>query len=390
VRSEGRASSGPRIAIVLQGDSTNPSTWSGVPAGISSGLAAAGAEPIPIDARFPAASKLARAIGMSWVGEATNPLFATAGSMRAATSIRAAGRIDGAVAIGSGYSLSAKLPTVTFEDMTVAQALAQPGPTYAGLSEAASRRWRRRQGRNYRSSRGCCVASHWALQSIRDDYGVDGSKIHVVGFGRNAEPRTIERDWSKPHFLFIGIDWERKRGPAVVAALSEVRRRFPQATLDLVGGHPEIEAPGVIGHGVLSLGTVDGRKRHAALLEQATCMVLPSSYEPFGIAYLDAGAAGVPSIGTTAGGAADAVGPGGVLVDPDDQDALIRAMLELADPATARGLGEKASAHSALFTWQAVAERLLRALRLPGVDQSRLASFLEPYPSSERSLRSAR
>jgi glycosyltransferase involved in cell wall biosynthesis len=301
---------------------------------------------------------------MSWVDETTNPLFAATGGLRANASIRAAGRVDGVVMIGSGYSLSVKAPTVTFEDMTVVQALAQPGSPYVSIGDRARRRWRERQRRNYMNSRGCCVASHWAARSVQDDYGIDPAKVHVVGFGRNAEGQRVERDWRAPRFVFIGVDWERKRGAAVVEAFGEVQSRHPEATLDLVGGHPPIEAPGVTGHGVLSLRDPADRRRHAELLARATCMVLPSSYEPFGIAYLDAGAAGVPSIGTTVGGAPDAVGDGGLVVDPGDQGELVRAMLELADPATAQRLGERAFSHSARFTWQAVAERLLEALGL--------------------------
>ena len=96
-----------------------------------------------------------------------------------------------------------------------------------------------------------------------------------------------------------------------------MRRRYPEATLDLVGGHPPIEAPGVTGHGPLPLGSESGQRRYAELLHKATCFVMPSSLEAFGIAYMDAGATGLPSIGTTVGGAPDAIGDGGRARRPD-------------------------------------------------------------------------
>ena len=37
------------------------------------------------------------------------------------------------------------------------------------------------------------------------------------------------------------------------------------------------------------------RGRMVALYSRATCFVMPSRYEPFGISYADAGSAGVPS-----------------------------------------------------------------------------------------------
>jgi glycosyltransferase involved in cell wall biosynthesis len=202
---------------------------------------------------------------------------------------------------------------------------------------------------------------------MSSDYGIDEEKIKVVGLGRNFEPVAGgERDWTTPRFLFIGVDWERKGGPAVLASFTRVRERHPAATLDLVGGHPAaIDAEGVRGHGRLSLGSAGERERLEALLGNATCMVLPSAFEAFGIAYVDAGAHGVPSIGTTIGGAADAVGAGGVLVDPADPIALERAMLDLCDAGTARRLGALASTNAGRLTWPKVAERVLAALAIP-------------------------
>jgi hypothetical protein len=51
-------------------------------------------------------------------------------------------------------------------------------------------------------------------------------------------------------------------------------------------------------------------------------------------------------------------------------------MLRLADPETARSLGELAHAHAALLTWRKIAERIVRATALPGLDTSGLADFL--------------
>ncbi|MGV1050258.1 MAG: glycosyltransferase family 4 protein, partial [Solirubrobacterales bacterium] len=296
--------------------------------------------------------------------------------------VRRAG-VDGIVAIGSGYILRSEAPVVTFEDETVAQARRQPSSPLAALSARQANRWLRRQRRIYDRSSGCGAGSAWIARSVRDDYGIDPAKIHVVGFGRNLDPvaaeRTAERDWSAPRFLFLGVDWELKRGPAVLAAFAEVRRAHPGASLDVVGEHPPLDAAGVRGHGRLRLGSAADRARLGELLARATCLTVPSTREAFGIAYVDAGAAGVPSIGTTVGGAPETIGDGGLVVAPGDHEGLVAAMLEMADPATAKRMGERALARSALFTWPAVAERLLRVLRPPGLDLASLAGFI-PSP----------
>ena len=125
----------------------------------------------------------------------------------------------------------------------------------------------------------------------------------------------------------------------MVDAFAEVRREHPAAELHVVGGHPPLDAPGVIGHGFLSLGDPGDAARLAELYRRATCFVMASLHEPAGIANAEAAAAGLPCIGTTNGGSATVIGPGGVLVDPADPRALTQAMLHLADPDVARRLG---------------------------------------------------
>lgn len=365
-----------RIAMVQQGDPTDPATWSGVPARLSRGIEDAGCEVVPVRATFRGAGRILQVTRMSWADQSASRFFALASGAVADRTLRRSGELDGVVMIGTGYSLRTKLPVVTYEDLTVAQALRRDEPPYNEVRKGAGRRWRARQGRIYKRSRGCAVTSAFAGKSIVDDYGISPAKVHVVGVGRNIDAGRVERDWSVPRFLFVGADWRRKRGAAVVASFAEVRRRYPEATLDLVGGHPAVEAPGVTGHGPLPLGSEPGQRRYAELLHRATCFVMPSSLEAFGIAYMDAGATGLPSIGTTVGGAPDAVGDGGLLVDPTDDDALTAAMLELADPETARRLGERAHRHAAPYTWRGVGERLLRVLRPPGLDLASLPEFL--------------
>ena len=366
----------PRIAIVTQGDPTDPGAWSGIPVGLSAGLREAGAEPVPIDARPPAVDRLLGRLRVPWTWETTNRPYSALTGAWAVAAMRRAGGIDGAVAIGSGFELKTAVPTATLEDLTVAQAIGQPFSPASSLRPRAAGRWRERQRRSYLQARGCCTSSHWAARSVRDDYGIDPDKIHVVGFGRNFAPRPGERDWSVPRYVFVGVEWERKGGPELLEAFAAVRQVHAAAELDLVGGHPPIEAPGVTCHGRLALGSPDQRAQLERLLSRATCLVVPSHFEAFGIVYVDAGAAGVPSIGTTEGGADDAIGAGGVLVPPGNTEALTEAMLHLADPGIARDLGELAIANSARFTWRVVAERLLRVLRPPGIDRSQLAEFV--------------
>ena len=105
----------------------------------------------------------------------------------------------------------------------------------------------------------------------------------------------------------------------------------------------------------------------SALFGEATCFVMASEVEPFGLAYIEAALAGVPSIATSVGGEGTIVAEGtGLLVPPGDEEALLGAMRTLADPEVAARMGAAARERSALFTWDKVGARLLRALDLPG------------------------
>jgi glycosyltransferase involved in cell wall biosynthesis len=129
-------------------------------------------------------------------------------------------------------------------------------------------------------------------------------------------------------------------------------------------------------HGPIPLDQAGEKGRLVSLFQAATCFVMPSVHEPTGIVHAEAAAAGIPSIGTKAGGPGTLIGEGGRLVDPLSEDAIFQAMLELSQPETASRLGELALARSQLFTWEKVAERLLRALQLPRPDGRPLADFL--------------
>jgi glycosyltransferase involved in cell wall biosynthesis len=284
--------------------------------------------------------------------------------------------LDGLVQIGAGYAFDTPIPVAVFDDLTVVQAVELGYPEWRALSRRAIDARIALQRRVYERAVACCGTTRWAADSIVRDYGIPPERAFAVGIGRNHAPGPRPRDWSVPRFIWIGTDWYGKNGDSVVRAFERVRRERPAARLDLVGAHPPLDVAGVSGHGSLRLDDPVHRARMGDLLLSATCFVLPSRYEAAAIAYVEAGATGLACIATTVGGARELIGEAGRLVDPTDEDALFGAMLELADPATAERLGGLALERAPLFTWSAVAQRVLRALQLPGLDVEGFAEFL--------------
>jgi glycosyltransferase involved in cell wall biosynthesis len=369
-----------RIGVAFPGDPANRATWSGTPSGVMRGLAEIGVEPVAIQAE---PSPLVRAATLNAVtiaylrpgrslravalrGRAAawaSPAMAAVNSWASPKRLRQAGALDGIVQIGTGYTLDTDIPIATFEDMTIEQTRGHAYAGWSDISERALQNRIERQRRIYDQAVACCLTSRWAAESVIDDYGIAPAKVHVVGVGRNhTAPAEIERDWTTPRFLFVGMDWPRKNGDAVVQAFARLRETLPDARLDLVGAHPPVDAPGVTGHGVLRMDDPDQHAKLERLFGEATCFVMPSLSEASAIAYVEAGAAGLPSIGTTSGGSDYLIGEGGVVVDPHDHAALLAAMHRLADPVTAQRMGAAAKLRSRMFTWPEVARRLVRAL----------------------------
>jgi Glycosyl transferases group 1 len=389
----------PRIGVAFPGDPTDPLSWSGTPYGVLRGLSEAGAVSVPLDVSAPGPLEplLAGAVGIrhlrrtdpghpvarlrqAYSAGLTSPSLCEVRSRMGVRSARRM-RLDGVVQIGTGYHLGTDVPVVTYEDMTVVLGLAYPYDNWRTLRRRDIDRRIATQSACYERARAVCVTSSWAAGSVRDDYGVAGDKVHVVGIGTHEALRRPARSWSPPRFLFIGVDWERKNGPRTLRCFQRVRELHPDAQLDVVGCDPPIDEPGVTVHGRLQRSRPQEGERLRRLFDGATCFVMPSVFEPSGVVYAEAAAAGLASIGTRVGGPADLIGDGGLVVDPCDDGAVFAAMRELADPGRASELARRAAARAPLFTWRAVAERLLRALDLPAWDGP-LADFLPDLGAS--------
>lgn len=358
---------------VLGDGISRATTWSGSPAGLIGGIRDLGVRVDVVDAALPRPLAVAcrgwlaarRYAGGEW--ERTPEAI----RLRQWRARRASRHVAPAAWVQIGSEVGAPLPPggfVTFDDMTVVQARKLPNPYFARIDEPSFAEWEAGQRRLLHAAHAVCVASGWAGRSVIDDYAVPPTSVRVVGIGANLEVGPGPKEWGRPRYLFVGLDWQRKNGPAVLRAFSALHAERPESRLDIVGGHPRVDVPGAFGHGRLDPAQPDGRERLADLFRSATCLVVPSLSEPFGIVYLEAASAGTASIGTTVGGASEPIGDTGLLVDPDDDGSLLAAMRRMADPAEASARGAAAAERARLFTWKRVAARTLRAAGLVVTD----------------------
>ena len=179
-------------------------------------------------------------------------------------------------------------------------------------------------------------------QMVKDEiirfYGTPAEHVHVVHNGvpfHAAEPAARENVRKELAIasqeyvaLFAGTGWERKGLRHAIAAVNALKN---PATL-LVAGRGERRGLPASSR-VKFLGALPGEKLRA-VLAAADVFVLPTIYDPFSNACIEALAAGLPVITTTANGFAEIIDPGvdGDAVAPGDTRALATALGSWADP----------------------------------------------------------
>lgn len=213
-------------------------------------------------------------------------------------------------------------------------------------------------------------------QATRDELvglGVERTRTTVVYNGHDPVPRPGPSQVSEvPSLIVLGRLVPHKRVELALATVARLRPRHPGLVLHVVGHgywHDELVATAE------RLGVSDAVRFHGfveddvkdALLASSWVNLLPSLKEGWGLAIIEAGALGVPSIAfREASGTTESVvdGETGILVD--DVDGLVAAAeLLLLDPTLRTALGEAAREFAEGFSWEATGahvESLLRVL----------------------------
>lgn len=191
--------------------------------------------------------------------------------------------------------------------------------------------------------------SHATGIEIEEDYGA--RNVTVIPNGIAPLPSggaTAERPDGRPVILYAGRLRTRKAVAVLVEALARLRRDHPEATLVVIGDgeqRPALERQ-VRDHGLgraVRFAGAQPRSAMAAWYAAADVYCLPSLYEGFPLAVLEAMAAGLPVVASAVAGVPEAVEDGvtGRLVPPEDVTALARALAEVAaDPSAAQRMGE--------------------------------------------------
>ncbi len=215
-------------------------------------------------------------------------------------------------------------------------------------------------------------------EEIIRHYGLPGDKIQVIYNGvdleafhprnrdlfRKAQRREMGIPETKEVILFLGSGFRRKGLEGLIKAFAKVAGEFPEAVLvvagkDRLGDYARAAQKHGVEARVLFLGpTRKARELYAA----ADLFALPTVYEPFSNACLEAMASGLPVLTSCQNGVSELIADGksGFLVsEATDASAIaekIRSFLRTPDRAA---LGEEARRVGANFSIDSAVDRLL-------------------------------
>lgn len=224
--------------------------------------------------------------------------------------------------------------------------------------------------------------SEFSKQSIIDKYRLRPERIQVIYCGvspafRPLEGSSIARDGFErlgilpPFILGIGNLQPRKNLERLLRGYADLRkRRSPPHRLVLVGqsswqGHR-------VGEEISRLGLTDWVSLPGYLADDdlvvlynlADVFIYPSLFEGFGLPVIEAMACGTPVITSNVSSLPEVAGNAAILIDPQSETEISRALERVIDKAALRlRLRAAGLARSGLFSWRSTAEKTVEAYR---------------------------
>jgi len=211
--------------------------------------------------------------------------------------------------------------------------------------------------------------SKWLAHSFINDFKIDAHKVIPVGAGINL-PRIYSGEIKppiNPTILFVGKAFERKGGYVLLEAFKEVRKKIKNAELIIAGPEHIANLPeGAKCVGFISKQSEKGIDKLLKLYASASIFVLPSLYEPFGIAFSEAMAHKLPCIGTNNCAMPEIIDDevNGFIVKPNDSKSLADKIYTLLGDHELRA-SMSAAAYNKYYShyrWEIVTKKMTDAL----------------------------
>ena len=138
---------------------------------------------------------------------------------------------------------------------------------------------------------GVFTQNEWSRESVINDYQIEASRVHNVGFGINLKPLEKEKPYDNSMLIVLRRGAEKKKGLLLLLeAFKIVKKKTEDAVLYVVGTELEPQA------GVEYYENYP-REKTIELFSKSSLYVMPATFEPNGITYLEGLANKSPIIG---------------------------------------------------------------------------------------------
>lgn len=156
----------------------------------------------------------------------------------------------------------------------------------------------------------CIYSSQWAKTSAINDYQADPQHVAVVEFGANlvdtpAYSPPLFSESEECRLVFIGRDWVKKGGDKVYEAYRILRSQGYNCSLSIAGSVPpyyDRDDKNLRVIPFIDKSNPSDRYLMHAILKHAHFLVLPTTFDCFGLVFCEASAYGIPSIASDVGG----------------------------------------------------------------------------------------
>src|SRR5215213_4209772 len=217
--------------------------------------------------------------------------------------------------------------------------------------------------RGIRLAAGVIAVSRTTARDLVEALGLPPERVTVAynGVDHATFHPGQRRLFEFPYVLFVGSEQPRKNLAAVLAAMADVEG-LRLVKVGKPGNDPRYRRE-TLSH-VRELGLADrvvftgwlSEPELAAAYAGATCLVMPSLYEGFGLPPVEAMACGCPVIVSGNGSLGEVVGDAALRLTSCDRESIAAGIQRLlTEPRLAASLSERGVARAAEFTWEAAA-----------------------------------
>ncbi len=223
------------------------------------------------------------------------------------------------------------------------------------------------QQKYYEHCDGILTMSQWLKNDLIGRTGIDAAKVHHVGGGINVDSSLIDGSYKKGNkILFIGRDYIRKGLSVTMDAFKLLKEQDNSVEIHVAGPPTDPylgqNIPGYYYYGECS------HEKISQLLNKCDVFCMPSYFEAYGLAFIEALTYGLPCIGRNCYEMPYFIKDGveGYLINNDDINTLASKIKDtLSNRLIKQSVLMRRPFYLKEYSWEGVAARINKYIQLP-------------------------